>query len=283
MVERRVVELFGLNTRSPQEWSEVVSRQDCLFSGKPCFKIRKSDSGIAIGTCTVRYGKEQLPLIICPNRLLEGGQVFADCMHLLARHQPGHELHLVPEVSIPGGSVDYFLVSALRGKPVDFVGIEFQTMDTTGTVWPARQLFLQSVGVDAPLGAGDAAKTYGVNWKMTAKTILMQLHHKVETFESIGRNLVLVVQQPFLEYMQREFNFGHLSNPAVAADSTHIHSYSASDAGQLIKLALEERFSTDSAGIASALDLGTGARVEEQAIFDAVEEKMSDKTRWSPV
>ena len=49
-------------------------------------------------------------------------------------HEPGNELHTVPEVSVPGGSVDYFLASVRDGKVKDFVGIELQTLDTTGTV-----------------------------------------------------------------------------------------------------------------------------------------------------
>jgi len=60
-------------------------------------------------------------------------------------HEPGNELHIVSEVSIPGGSVDYFLVSAKDGKVKDFVGIELQTLDTTGTVWPERQRLLKKL------------------------------------------------------------------------------------------------------------------------------------------
>ena len=46
---------------------------------------------------------------------------------------------------------------------------------------------------------------------MTAKTILMQLHHKIQTFEHVNRKLVLVVQDKLLEYMEREFDFTHLT------------------------------------------------------------------------
>ena len=43
---------------------------------------------------------------------------------------------------IPGGNVDHLLVAARRRKVKDFLGIEFQTRDTAGTVWPERQRFL---------------------------------------------------------------------------------------------------------------------------------------------
>ena len=61
-----------------------------------------------------------------------------DCLQLLTLHEPGNELHVVSEINLPGGSVDYFLVSAARGKVRDFVGVELQALDTTGTVSNTR-------------------------------------------------------------------------------------------------------------------------------------------------
>ena len=128
-------------------WRAVVKAQHCPFTDTKCYKVRKSQPSLSIGTCTLRYGAEKKDVVICPNRMLERKQVFMDCMHLLTLHEPGNELHVVPEVSIPGGSVDYFLVSARDGKAKDFVAIEFQTLDTTGTVWPERQRLLKSFGL----------------------------------------------------------------------------------------------------------------------------------------
>jgi hypothetical protein len=108
--------------------------------GKRCYKVRKSDPDTSIGSCSVLYGRPPEPIIICPTRLIERRQIFTDCFHLLTTHEPGNELHIVPEVSIPGGSVDYFLVSAKGGKVKDFVGIELQTLDTTGTVLDCGRL-----------------------------------------------------------------------------------------------------------------------------------------------
>ena len=107
-------------------------------------------------------------------------------MHLLTLHEPGNELHIVPELSIPGGSIDYFLVSAKKGSVKDFVGIELQTLDTTGTVWPERQRFLKAQGMRVQKRDTDSPKPFGMNWKMTAKTTMIQLHHKVETFEHLA-------------------------------------------------------------------------------------------------
>ena len=143
-----VLELFGSSTaRRHEDWKAVVDNQRCPFLDKKCYKVRKSDPDLSIGTCTVLYGTPPEPLLICPARLTDRRQAFADCLHLLARHEPGNELHIVQEVQIPGGNVDYFLVSVKNEKVKDFVGIEIQTLDTTGTVWPARQRVLAELEV----------------------------------------------------------------------------------------------------------------------------------------
>ncbi len=142
-----IVELFGHSVEEQADWNRIVHDQQCVFLGKKCYKVRKSDPDRAIGSCTVLYGRRAEPIVICPTRLIERRQIFTDCFHLLTTHEPGNELHLVPEVAIPGGSVDYFLVSARAGKVKDFVGIELQTLDTTGTVWPERQRLLHRLGV----------------------------------------------------------------------------------------------------------------------------------------
>jgi len=132
----KVIELYGISTHSKNEtnWGDILSQQDCPFTSRKCIKVRKSEPDVTIATCTVLYGRDRKRIIICPYRLLERSQIFVDCIHLLTLHEPGNELHVVQEISIPGGSVDYFLVSAMNGKVKDFVGVELQTLDTTGTV-----------------------------------------------------------------------------------------------------------------------------------------------------
>ena len=282
----KVVELFGRNTRKKgAKWLKIIPAQGCPFLGKRCYKVRKSDPDISIGSCTVLYGAANAePIIICPTRLIERGQIFTDCLHLLTTHEPGNELHVVSEVTVPGGSVDYFLVSAKRGKVRDFVGIELQTLDTTGTVWPERQRLVKELGVPRSDNAEESTKAFGMNWKMTAKTILVQMHHKVKTFEHINKKLVLVIQDKLLSYMTREFRFDHLSNPAMIGEPMHFHAYSMTcdDAGEY-SLSLASRLSTDVDGIASCLGLQAEARVELADIITRLELKISPSTRFRPV
>ena len=280
IVMNRILELYGISTIKPNvRWDDVIKAQHCPYLEQKCLKVRKSMPEITIGTCSVLYGKEEKSLIICPFRLLERKKVFIDCLHLLTLHEPGNELHIVPEVSIPGGSVDYFVVSVRGNKVVDFVGIELQALDTTGTVWPTRQRFLREQGVEIHnVDNVDFTKSFGINWKMTAKTTLMQLHHKIETFESISKHLVLVIQDHFLSYIRRNFQFTHINEPARLGDPMHIHSYSLQRAGDNYKMVLCDRLSTDAAGIAKSLGLYTSPQVGLEEIVSLLEKKISEKT-----
>ena len=137
----------------------------CPFLERTCDKIRKTIPPVIIGTCSVRSSKSgNAGLLICPHRFLERKQIFLDCIHLLTLHEPGNELHRIQEFSIPGGSVDYVLASVKNGKVVDFVGIELQALDTTGSLWGARQRFLRSQGLNVE--NDDKVGTSGINWMM---------------------------------------------------------------------------------------------------------------------
>lgn len=280
-----VVELFGhASSEAERDWGAIIREQQCPFLGKRCYKVRKSDPSISIGSCTVLYGRTADPIIICPTRLIERRQIFTDCLHLLTTHEPGNELHIVSEVSIPGGSVDYFLVSTRDSRVRDFVGIELQTLDTTGTVWPERQRLLKELGVPRNDNAEASEKTFGMNWKMTAKTILVQMHHKIQTFEHVNKKLVLVTQDKLLAYMTKEFNFGHLSSPPTVGDSMHFHAYCmAAQPDHPYRIALQSRLSTDVAGIAQCLGLQAEARIELEEIIAALQAKISPATLFAPV
>jgi Restriction endonuclease NotI len=267
----KIVELYGLHTQVPASWAEVSSAQTCPFIGRKCLKIRKSDPSISIGTCTLRY--RGIDIVICPHRLIERQQIFIDCIHLLSHRQPGDELKLVREIDVPGGSIDYCLVAVRDGRIVDFVGIELQTMDTTGTIWPERQRFLSENGVSIRKADRTSQKSFGMNWKMTAKTTLVQLHHKVRTFQSVNRHLVLVLQQPLLAYMRDSFQFDHLGS-ATLGDPMHFHSYDFEQGVDSRRLKLIERLSTDCDGVARCLGLQAESHVEIEAIIRALEAKL---------
>jgi hypothetical protein len=275
----KIVELFAESTLNKGvKWNKSVEKQYCPYIAKKCVKVRKSEPSISIGTCTVAYGKENANVIICPHRLIENNQIFLDCIHLLSLHEPGNELHILPEISIPGGSVDYVLASVKNGNVKDFVGIELQTLDTTGSVWGYRQSFLESKGLKQ--ADFDENTTFGMNWKMAAKTILIQVHHKITTFENLNKHLVLVLQNCLMNYMKKEFSFEHISTTPKIGDSFHFHSYQLLVLAEKsrYRLSLSERTSTDAEGIAQCLGLKAEAKVDLEVILKALESKISGRT-----
>ena len=163
------------------------------------------------------------------------------------------------------------------------MGVELQTLDTTGALWPERQHALRELQIPREDEEENITKPFGMNWKMTAKTILMQLHHKVQTFQYVNRKLVLVVQDHLLDYMSREFRFGHVADEAVIGDPMHIHAYRANRLQSGFRLELRRRMSTNADGIRSALGLQAEANVELSQIMQLLEARMSDETIFSPV
>lgn len=88
----KITELFTLATQDEKpDWQKILKSQQCPLLGKKCVKTRKSQPEISIGTCTVKYGKHNRDVIICPHRLLENRKIFLDCIHLLTLHEPGNE------------------------------------------------------------------------------------------------------------------------------------------------------------------------------------------------
>jgi len=266
-------------TRAPEEeltqpeWQVVHEAEHCTYLNRRCVKIRKSDPTVTIGSCTVQYGGEGV--IICPHRFLQKRQIFLDTVHLLGRHEPGNQLHVVPEVSIPSGNVDYFVISAKHGKVQDYLAIEIQAVDTTGKVWPARQRFVHEYidpDVTVPLGH------YGMNWFMTAKTIMIQLHHKAETLELLHKKLVVVVQDNLYRYMNQKLDTS-VVREANAADTVQFHVYTLHSAPQApLLLELAARYSTTPEGIAVMLGAKKSAFIAEADLLARLEPRLGDRT-----
>lgn len=113
---------------------------------------------------------------------------------------------------------------------------------------------------------------------MTAKTILVQLHHKIQTFENINKHLVLVIQDGFLSYMRKEFQFEHINN-ARTGDPMHIHSYNLAQIDDgTFRLNLDSRFSTDTQGVARLLGFQADANIELEKIIEQLEARISPDT-----
>lgn len=239
---------------------------------------RRKDASVIhpIGTCSLQFQDDAVA--ICPNRFLErqNGRVkiFGDAAELAGIALTS--AMWTSEVNIPGGRVDYLVYEQdADGLATNLVGVEFQTLDTTGTAWPARENFLRSQGINdadilAPLSSKSQLKTlYSMNWKHTSKTILVQMLHKAETFEHVNGRLVLAVQRPLWDTMKDSFRLGDIDTQAHdAAHTVHFFIYDLEDAGagngyQLGNLV---KRSATVAQLRAAMDAQRDARVELSAL-----------------
>jgi hypothetical protein len=244
-----------------------LAREECPFLGRKCVKIRKSNPNETIGACSIAF--QDGPLVICPHRFLQRKQIFLDAVYLL---QSNLEYFIVPEISMPGGNIDYFLVGMRSGSVVDYAGVEIQSLDTTGSggIWQARQ----------DLAKRRIAETYsyGINWKMSAKTILVQMHHKAEAFEQLRKKLVLVLQKKFFDYVSTEFRTDRLRSPSQN-DAIHIHVYDMVPLESELQLVLNQRRSTDVGGVERMLTLGREGGIKETEVIDRIQAKMPRAVR----
>ena len=114
---------------------------------------------------------------------------------------------------------------------------------------------------------------------MTSKTILVQLEHKVRTFENLNKNLVLVVQDVLLDYMQNNFDFSEVRE-ALHGDVMQFHPYSFKEdkENKSTSIVLEKRLSTDSNGVSKILGLKQDPNIDLEEIEKILLRKISKET-----
>jgi hypothetical protein len=212
------------------------------------------------------------PVVICPYRLLQRQQIFHDALSLLAHAGPANTVHVVSEVEIPGGTVDFFLVSSQNDTIEDYLALEIQTLDTTGTVWPARQAFIRE-HIDPAQEV--ESKPYGINWKMTAKTILVQMHHKAESVVRLGKKIVLVIQDGLYSYIEKEFDTSRL-RAADPGDPVQIHVYRVEQesSGEFV-LRLATRYSTTLEGVEVMLGARRSSEISDAELKARLQAKIN--------
>ncbi len=190
-------EVFGhpIDVYSEQSKSDR-SQHWCPFMDAPCDKQSRLVD-YPMGVCSVQYGDDVVAL--SPRRFLQDNTVFYD----IADHHFGsrHDLLLFEELSVPSaqhlGRFDYVMV---KHKPLskeieDFVAIEFQTGQTTGTGQLVQAL------EDFVAGEDIAGRSYrfGLNLADIWKRTFIQILTKGIAFEQWGHKIYWVVQEPIYE------------------------------------------------------------------------------------
>jgi len=123
-----------------------------------------------------------------------------------------------------------------------------------------------------------------INWKMSAKAILVQMHHKAAAFEELRKKLVLVLQRELFDYITKEFRISQLRD-ATPSNHIHFHVYDCVEMNNRLALMLASRKSTDIRGVIrrveDTLNLGRESTISEADVIDKIKAKMPFARRLS--
>jgi len=191
-----IAELYGYGPtdESPQA-REARKSWHCPFIERSCTKTFNDNT--SNGVCTLIQKSAGL-VICCPNRLYSDGyrvlrdialSAFGEDIRLIGPRnlealRPGHKTVVVfgrwwgKELSLPGrsregkgGFVDWVLALVDdKGELMEFVAVEIQSMDTTGSYKALRDAYMA--------GSGYQPVSAGINWRNVFKRILPQLIYK---------------------------------------------------------------------------------------------------------
>lgn len=209
-------------------------------------------------------------------------RIFIDCLSFISGSITGSELYLIPEVNTSVGSIDFMLVAADHGHVVDFVALELQTLDTVGSVWNDRQAMLIEHGYNVEPG-GSTSKHAGVNWKMTAKTILAQMVQKAELFDGMSKNLVLICQTPLYEYMEQNFDFSKVHGKSRERDVLHFHMYDYCAVDDRMELSFAYSRSADLDAVRTIMGVSVDLSREYTTLVDTLSARLLPEYRFNPI
>jgi len=203
-------ELFGF----PIWHSEAIYKEirageySCPFLQQRCLKKSHSTPLVPSGTCSIV--KSGHPIIICPYRFYEKEKRLLFAVAEKIWPPKTNRALLVPNIKVTGaGNVDWFIVQSKKKSIEDFIGVEIQAIDITGSVQPALERFRSKL----PPAGGDK---FGINYKNVSKRMLPQLLEKGRCFKSWSKKLAVIVQDQLFEDLKKRL--GLKSIPLEAAD-----------------------------------------------------------------
>lgn len=212
--ENPLVEFFGFPLDNTSDTALSYRKAKiCPFTLDLCIKLSQKYEGVRVGTCTAYYAKKDVPIIICPNRLKEAGhRVLRDAAAYCFPGKPElavfGELKLKTRNSKHMGNLDFLVAETKEheGKIEvrDFIGVELQAVNITGTLSDAYADAMEKCGLKPEWGFTGTYK-HSFNLLDTAKGLYTQVLREGRVFTYWRKYLVVAVQDVFFEDMSARF------------------------------------------------------------------------------
>lgn len=243
---RDIVELFG---HRPNDISPTVianfKQSLCPFTATTCSKSNH-DQTIIYGVCSVSNGMKRGPhdeVIVCPKRLYQkryaifqdlvaevwGGDVKLIIGGPLASLRVNAEQHSRTAIAFGQGSgteiavnsngamsmdwvIQLYEKRAGRLTPVEFIGIEVQSIDITGNYrdnWASYDA-MKRTGILPNHSSGVADSGHGLNWANVHKRLIPQIIRKGNIYRESARCAGFYFVAPEMVYQKFEEVIGKL-------------------------------------------------------------------------
>ena len=183
----------------------------CPFTDSKCIK-RSAALSEPYPVCSIR--RRDMQICVCPKRFYE-----VDFLRDVVEHcwpgDPPENARIAREVKMTGfGNVDFVIADVgKRGEIGQFLSVELQAIDITGTVMDAYQA----------LRAGktmESKKSYGLNWGNVYKRYITQLIRKGYFHHHWGTKIVAVMQDVVYQYVREWADF--MRSPDVKGNTVNI-------------------------------------------------------------
>lgn len=177
----------------------------CPFAEDKCNKQSRLIK-YPMGICSVRYGDDTIAL--CPRRFLQANTVFKN----IADHyfKTRNDLVVFTEIGLPQvGTFDFVMVKhrPFSSEIEDFVVIEFQTGQTTGTGKLVEGLKDFMKGEDLQ----GRSYGFGLNLADIWKRSFTQILNKGIVLENWGHKIFWVVQEPVYQDFLNRYNLNGMA------------------------------------------------------------------------
>ncbi len=121
---------------------------------------------------------------------------------------------IVPEVKMKNfGNVDFVIADVGEGGIGNFLSVELQAIDITGSVMPAYEALRASDDMDR-------RPTYGFNWDNVYKRYITQLIRKSYFHHHWKTKIVAVIQEQVYQYIRQRADF--MRSPDVKGETVNI-------------------------------------------------------------